>query len=58
MGYLTAVVVAVYFSRIVKNREMKLGPNKMWRALMISAGAVGFAYFYRFKESQAELYVK
>ena len=58
MGYLTAVVVAVYFSRIRKDKELKLGPDKMWRALIISAGAIGFSYFYRFKSSQAELYVQ
>ena len=54
LGYLTAVVVAVYFSRVNKgNKKVALGPEKMWRALMISVGAVGFAYFYKFKSSQA-----
>jgi hypothetical protein len=48
LGYLTAVVVAVYFTRVTKSKS-KLGPEKMWRALMVSIGAMGFAYFYKFK---------
>lgn len=52
LGYLTAVVVAVFFSRLSSNRNTKLGPEKMWRALMITVGAMGFAYFYKFKQSQ------
>lgn len=52
LGYLTAVVVAVFFTRLSKNRKTKLGPDKMWRALLITVGAMGFAYFYKFKESQ------
>lgn len=57
LGYLTAVVVAVYFTRVKSALEVKLGPDKLWRALLISAGAVGFAYFYKFKEEQKALYV-
>jgi hypothetical protein len=56
MGYLTAVVVAVYFSRIRNNKKLQLGPDKMYRAVMISVGAIGFAYFYPFQKSQANLY--
>ena len=57
MGYLTAVIVAVFFSRIKNNKKLNLGAEKMYRAIMISAGAIGFAYFYQFKSSQANLYV-
>ena len=56
LGYLTAVIVAVYFTRVTKSKS-KLGPEKMWRALMVSIGAMGFAYFYKFKQSQSQLYV-
>ena len=57
MGYLTAVIVGVYFSRI-SHKALKLGSEKVFRALMISAGAIGFAYYYPFKKSQADLYVE
>ena len=43
-GYLTAVVVGVYFSRIKKS-EMKLKPKKVMIAIIITGGAVMFAFF-------------
>jgi len=58
MGYLTAVIMAVFFSRIKNNKKLNLGADKIYRAIMISAGAIGFAYFYQFKSSQANLYVE
>jgi hypothetical protein len=42
-GYLTAVVVGVYFSRVVKS-DAKLEPKKVLIAVIITAGAVLFAF--------------
>ena len=42
-GYLTAVVGGVYFSRIKKS-DIKLEPKKVLIAIIITAGAVLFAF--------------
>lgn len=42
-GYLTAVIVGVYFSRIKKG-EVKLQAKKVFIAIIITAGAVLFAF--------------
>ncbi len=42
-GYLTAVLVGVYFSRLVKS-DAKLEPKKVLIAIIITAGAVLFAF--------------
>jgi hypothetical protein len=43
-GYMTAVIVGVYFSRIKKG-EVKLEPRKVIIAIIITIGAAIFALF-------------
>ncbi len=47
LGYLTAVVVGVFFSRISNKAKNKLGKEKLVIAFMITVGTLMFSYFYK-----------
>lgn len=46
LGYLTAVLVGVFFSRIKKGSSLKLKKEKLLIAFMITIGTLMFSYFY------------
>lgn len=46
MGYLTAVLVGVFFSRIGKSDGLRLGKEKIVIAIMITIGTMIFSFFY------------
>jgi hypothetical protein len=50
LGYLTAVIIGVFFSRIGNNSRYKLGKEKIIIALMITFGTLMFNYFYTVKK--------
>jgi drug/metabolite transporter (DMT)-like permease len=56
LGYLTAVVVGVFFSRVGKGSKLKLGREKMVIAVMITIGTMMFSYFYKVTKKSSELY--
>lgn len=43
--YLTVVIVGVYFSRLQKNSQAKLPPQKIVTALVITVGVLSFSIF-------------
>jgi hypothetical protein len=45
MRYLLVVVVGAFFSRVPKNRELKLPRSKIYIAIIITLGAGLFMYF-------------
>jgi len=45
LGYLTAVIVGVFFTRVAKNSKFKLGTEKIVIAIMITIGTLIFASF-------------
>ena len=51
LGYLSAVVIGVFFSRIKKTSKFKLGREKMVIAVMITFGTLIFSYFYKVKKN-------
>lgn len=56
LGYLTAVVVGVFFSRIGKGSKLKLGREKIVIAVMITIGTLMFSYFYKVTKKSSILY--
>lgn len=56
LGYLTAVIIGVFFSRIGNNSKFKLGKEKIIIALMITFGTLMFNYFYTVKKQSKVLY--
>jgi len=47
LGYLSAVVVGVFFSRVGDKSKLRLGREKLIIALMITVGTLLFSYFYK-----------
>ena len=56
LGYLTAVIVGVFFSRIGNNSRYRLGKEKIVIALMITVGTLMFSYFYKITKKTETLY--
>jgi hypothetical protein len=47
LGYLTAVMVGVFFSRVDNKSKLRLGREKLVIAVMITIGTLMFSYFYK-----------
>jgi hypothetical protein len=56
LGYLSAVMVGVYFSRVGNKSKFKLGKEKLVIALMITVGTLLFSYFYKVNKKAEVLY--
>lgn len=56
LGYLTAVLVGVFFTRIAKESKFKLGTEKIVIAVMITIGTLIFASYYQMKKESSTLY--
>ena len=56
LGYLSAVIIGVFFTRVTMSKQNRLNCNHLTRAIAISLGILSFFYFYQYKSSQEEVY--